>query len=64
MEIKLNKDELIQIISKHYRVDGDVKFIISEETYRCGYSDEGNQYSTRHKFDGVKFNTNSIDFQI
>lgn len=53
-EIVISKEELTNLIKEHYQVDGDVNFIINEETYRCGYNNEGNVYSTRHIFSGVK----------
>jgi hypothetical protein len=53
-EIKISKEELSNLIKEHYQIDGDINFIIEEEMYRCGYGDEGNIYSTRHIFGGVK----------
>jgi len=53
-EIKLNKEELIELIKEKYQIEGDIEFLIEEETYKCGYNDEGNVYSTRYKFNGVK----------
>jgi hypothetical protein len=52
--IKISKEELTNLIKEIYQIDGDINFIIKEETYRCGYNDEGNVYSTRHIFDGIK----------
>jgi hypothetical protein len=45
------KGELISLINS---TNNNIEFIIEEETYKCGYSDEGNVYSSRHKFSGVK----------
>ena len=39
-EIKLSKEELIELIKEKYQLEGDIEFIIEEETYKCGYNDE------------------------
>lgn len=57
-EIKINREELVELIKKNYKVDGGIEFIIKEEVYKTGYSDEGQQYSKRHLFDSVKITIN------
>jgi len=53
-EIKISKEELTNLIKEHYQIDGDISFIVEEETYRSGCGLLDNIYSTRHIFVGVK----------
>lgn len=53
-EIKISKEELVELIKEKYQIDGEISFIIKEDRFKCGVNDEGNVYSTRHIFDGVK----------
>jgi hypothetical protein len=59
-EIKINREELIELIKNNYKVDGDVEFIIKEDVYKSGYTDEGQQYSKRYIFDSVKVTTKRL----
>jgi hypothetical protein len=53
-EIKISEEELTNLIKEHYQIDGNIHFIIKEESYRSAYIYEGDVYSTRYVFDGVK----------
>jgi len=53
-DVKISKEELVEIIKEKYQIDGEISFIIKEDTFKCGVNDEGNIYSKRYIFDGVK----------
>jgi len=39
-EIKISKEELIDLIKEKYQIDGDISFLIKEERCKCGYNDD------------------------
>ena len=53
-EIKISKEELSNLIKEHYQIDGNINFIIEEESYKSGWTDGVQHYKTRYVFGGVK----------
>lgn len=53
-EIKISKEELSNLIKEHYQIDGDINFIIEEESYKSVWIDGVQNYRTRYVFGGVK----------
>lgn len=56
-EIVLTKEELVELIKEKYSIDGDIKFIIKEESHKAGMTDGVQHHGTRYVFDGVKITT-------
>lgn len=53
-EIKISKEELSNLIKEHYQIDGDINFIIEEESYKSVWINGVQNYRTRYVFGGVK----------
>jgi hypothetical protein len=50
-QIKLSKEDIFELIREKY--DGDITFILEEETYKCGMTDDVQHYGARVIFGGV-----------
>lgn len=66
-EIDINKEELTNLLKEHFKIDGDVKYIIEEEEYpvspwlpKVGMTDSVQHYSSRYVFSGVEITSNNV----
>ena len=61
--VKITKEEIEKLIKKTFNFEGNLKFIIKEETFKCGVNDEGNVYDKRYLFDGVEIENSKLNKQ-